>query len=388
MMMNYYPEIRARQLAPGYRVCVRCVIDTTHTTTDFDTDGVCRQCRAYDARMRTWPTEPERKKQQQAMIEEIKRDGRGRDYDCLLGLSGGVDSSYLACLLKSWDLRVLAVQFDNGWNTELAIKNIELLCKKLSFDLYTHVVDWPEFRDLQLAFLRAGLTNVEAPSDHGIFATLYRATRTHGIRHVISGVNFATEHSDVGYDYGWDYSDLRHLKAVHRRFSKTPLRTFPTLHFAARLYYNNFGGVRTHQPLNLIDYHKPNAIQYLIENVGWKPYAGKHGESVITRFHQAYILPKKFGKDKRILHLSDLIHSGQTTREAALAELAGPPYDPALIAQDRSFVIKKFGLSEAEFDAIMQAPPVHYSAYPTSDALYRAVRHLVKLKQAFRGKAD
>lgn len=385
-MINYFPEIRAIQQAPGYRVCVRCVMDTTHTNTDFDAKGVCRQCRAYDEAMRTWPSEAERKSRLEQMIEGIKRSGLGNDYDCLLGLSGGVDSSYLACLLKSWGLRVLAVQFDNGWNTELAVKNIESLCKKLSLDLDTHVVDWPEFRDLQLAFLRAGVANVEAPTDHGIFGALYQAAWKHRIREVISGANFATEHSNVGCDYGWDYSDLRQLKAIHRRYSVTPLRTFPSLHYLIRLCYTTLGGMRARQPLNLVDYHKPSAINYLMETVGWKPYAGKHGESVITRFHQAYILPKKFRKDKRIMHLSDMIHSGQTTRAAALAELAEPPYDPSLMEQDRVFVIKKFKISETEFDAIIKSPPTDYRAYPNSESLYKIVRQMVRVKHAIQGK--
>jgi N-acetyl sugar amidotransferase len=384
--MNYFPEIRELQKARDYRVCVRCVMDSTYSNTDFDAHGICRHCRNYDSVMKVWPTEAERKNLLEQMINDIKRNGRGRDYDCLFGLSGGVDSSYLACLLKSWGLRVLAIQFDNGWNSELAIKNIELLCKKLSIDLYTHVVEWPEFRDLQLAFLRAGVANIEAPSDHGIFATLYAAGRKHGIKEIITGVNFATEHANVGYDYGYSYSDLKHLKAIHRRFSNTPLRTFPKMHYLMGLLYKNLLGVNVRQPLNLINYSKSFAINYIIDNIGWKPYVGKHGESIITRFHQAYILPKKFKRDKRIIHLSDLIHSEQITREEAMAELEKPPYDPSLIEQDRIFVIKKFNLSEEEFNLIINALPVDYRAYPNSEPLYSAVNRCVKLKRWLKRK--
>ncbi len=361
-------------------MCTRCVMDSTHSNTDFDTRGVCRHCRDYDTLMTELPREAEVEIARERMINDIKKSGKGRDYDCLLGLSGGVDSSYLACLLKSWGLRVLAFQFDNGWNSELAIKNIELICTNLSLDLYTYVVEWREFRDLQLAFLRAGVANIEAPSDHGIFASMYAAARKYGIKEIITGVNFATEHANVGFDYGYAYSDLKHLKAIHRRFSNTALRTFPMMHYLTGLAYKNVFGINTRQPLNLINYNKLAAIDCIKNEIGWKPYVGKHGESVITRFHQAYILPKKFKRDKRIIHLSDLIHSGQITRDKALEELQKPPYDPALIEQDRVFVIKKFGISDEEFSTLMSAPPVDYRVYPNSQSLYYAVNKCVKLK--------
>jgi len=383
--MNYFPEINALQKRPGYRICVKCVMDTTTQNINFDTKGVCNFCNLYETiRSSSWSV-AKRESIRCDMIARMKQNGKGRDYDCLLGVSGGVDSSYMACQLKEWGLRVLAVHFDNGWNTELAVKNIELVCSKLGFDLHTHVVNWVEFRDLQLAFLRAGVANVEAPTDHGVFGTIFSAARKYRIRDIVTAVNFATEHTTTSGDYGWAYTDLRQLKDIHQRFSRSGLSTYPTLSYAKRLFLSNFVGLQIHQPLNMLNYDKPKAIEYLIKEIGWKPYPGKHGESIITRFHQSYILPKKFYKDKRTIHFSDMIRSGLSTRENAMADLSQPPYDELQIKQDKVFVVKKLGITEAEFDAIISAPPRSYKDYANEELFYKLTPVLVKLKQKVRG---
>jgi N-acetyl sugar amidotransferase len=324
----------------------------------------------------------------------MRRRGRGRDYDCILGLSGGVDSSYVALKLAEWKLRPLAVQFDNGWNTELATRNIQSICSRLKIDLYTQVVNWPEFRGLQLAFFKAGLANLEAPSDHGIFAAIYRTAVQKRIPYLVTGVNYATEYANpltsaprCIFSHGYYYGDLFHLKAVHRRFGSRKLKTFPTLGVMRRLWIETFR-LKRFDPLNLMDYDKTAAIRELQEKVDWRPYPGKHFESVITRFHQAYILPRKFGVDKRRLHLSNLIWSGQLTRAEALAELSLPACSDELLRQDRDFFIKKLEISEAEFETIMAAPPISYDHYPHMLWLIRLLPRLVQplrmMRRAFR----
>lgn len=376
---------------PGHRVCTRCVMDSSHAEIDFDEQGVCNFCRGYDQHVaaRTISPDTAARRLEQA-LDAIRAGGKGRDYDCVLGLSGGVDSSYLALKCKDWGLRPLLVQFDNGWNTELANNNIQALCNTLGFEFYTHVVDWPEFRDLQLAFLRAGVANVEAPSDHGIFACIYRTALRHGIRWVLSGVNSATESNcPIGekarttFSYGYRYDDLVHLKALHRRFGSRRLKTFPMLGYWRRYLLERSRTIMRFDPLNYLPYHKGDAMRELQERTRWRPYPGKHFESVITRFHQSYILPVKFGMDKRRLHLSGLIWSGQQTRVAALAELEATPCPDELLRQDYRFMLKKLNLTEADFLALMAAPPRTYRDYPNRLRMIllhqAAVRQLRKL---------
>lgn len=355
-----------------YQICVRCVMDTTHPEITFDDDGVCNFCYEYHTvAKRALLPEDEARHELERIIQTLKVSGKGSDYDCLLGVSGGVDSSYLAYMLKEFGLRALAVQFDNGWNSELAVRNIELLCEKLDLDLYTYVVDWREFRDLQVAFLKASVANVEAPSDHGIFATLYRVADRHEIKYIINGNNIMTEQIQVP-SYGYAYGDLKQLRGIHARFGKIKLKTFPQMGFFKRHYYEMVRGIRSISLLNYLPYNKSEAIRTLEQKLGWRYYGGKHFESIITRFHQSYILPTKFGLDKRKAHLSNLIFSGQITRAEALKELQAPPCAPTLIEEDLEYVIKKLGLTEAEFQEIMALPPKNYKDYPNEEWLYSA----------------
>lgn len=356
----------------AYQICRRCVMDNTFSEVTFDRNGVCNFCRHYEAwqRINALPEEEARCRLDR-IIDEIKDSGKGKDYDCILGVSGGVDSSYLAVKLKEFALRPLAVQFDNGWNTELAVHNIETMCMHLDMDLYTYVVDWEEFRDLQLSFLKAGVRNVEALTDHGIFAALYKVADEKGIKHIINGNNFATEAISLPESFGHAYRDLRHIRGIHRQFGTVPLKTFPQLSLLKRPYYSKIKKIKSVRLLDYLPtvYNKFEAIQLLKKEFGWRSYSGKHHESVFTRFHQCYILIKKFRVDKRKAHLSNLIYSGQMTREEALAELATPPCPPDLLEQDRQFVIKKLGLTDVEFDEIMDRPEKNYLEYPNDDRI-------------------
>lgn len=364
--------IRARICAPGYQQCTRCVMDSSHAEISFDANGICNFCHGYDKIVRASSPDPATAKQHlERALDDIRARGRGRSYDCVLGISGGVDSSFLALRCKDWGIRPLLVQFDNGWNTELANNNIQALCECLNLDLHTHVVDWPEFRDLQLAFLRAGVANFEAPSDHGIFACIYRTALARRIPYLLSGVNNATESCcPIGesprrtFSYGYRYDDLHHLKAIHKRFGKVDLKTFPTLGYTTRWFLERSKLVRRFDPLNFMPYIKASAVAELQSRTSWKPYPGKHFESVSTRFHQSYILPVKFGLDKRQLHLSGLIWSEQMSRTDALAELNQPTCPPELLRQDYQFFIKKMQLATSQFLEIMGTPPQPYTAYP------------------------
>ena len=321
----------------------------------FDQAGICSYCQRFarlhkddlSARHGTSTTGISE------LADRIRGTGSAK-YDCIIGVSGGVDSTYIALLAKQVGLSPLAVHFDNGWNSELAVKNIENIISKLGIDLHTHVVDWAEFRDLQLSYLKASVIDIEATSDHGIFATLYYAAKEFGIQHILSGVNVATESI---LPYSWIHPKLDHIniRAIHKKFGTRPLKTFPLLDFRMKRWITK-SGIETIHALDLIDYDREKAEAAIINELDWRPYGGKHYESIFTRFYQGYILPTKFGIDKRKAHLSNLICSGQLTRENALRELSKPAYAELQYIEDRAFVLKKFGLSDMEFDSIMEIP--------------------------------
>jgi N-acetyl sugar amidotransferase len=370
--------------AAAYRSCTRCIMDTVvDPSIRFDAAGICSHCRRNDElRAARTSQGSEGQASLTRLVERIRSAGRGRDYDCMIGVSGGVDSTYVAYLVKQLGLRALAVHFDNGWNSELAVKNIEHVLKKLGIDLYTYVVDWPEFRDLQVAFLRASTPDGEIPTDHAIFALLWREASRRGIRYIISGMNFATESISIP-DWAYGHSDWRYIRDVHRRFGTTQLRSYPHFGLAYLFYVNAIRRVRTVSILNYVDYHKEEAMALLQEKLGWRYYGGKHHESIYTRFYQGYVLPRKFGIDKRYGHLSDLINAGQMTREAALQEVSTPPYPEELQQQDLAYVTKKLGLTADQFEEIMGARRKSFRDYRNSFGVVQFMRRTVnRLRQS------
>lgn len=367
-----------------YQVCTRCIMDTSDPEITFDDAGVCNHCSAALERMdRELLPASQRQRALQDLVDKIKAEGNGKEYDCVIGVSGGVDSTMVALTVKQMGLRPLAVHFDNGWNSELAVDNIKKTLDNLGIDLLTHVVDWEEFRDLQLSFLRASVANCEAPTDHGITALLFQIAARHKVRFILSGSNLATE-AILPISWGHYNQDLRHLKALHRRFGSRPLRTMPTISVPAYIYYVFVRRIRQIPLLNYIDYKKDEAKQVLTTELGWRDYGGKHYESVWTRFFQGYYLPTKFGFDKRRAHLSSLICSGQMTREQALTELDKPAYDADLLRQDKQFVLKKFGLTQEELDQILRSAPKLATEYPSNYFLFHTLR---KYKNWFRSIA-
>lgn len=374
----------ARLSDADYRVCTRCIMDTVaDRSITFNDAGECNHCQRYDALLESRVLRGEAAAfAREALRDRIANAGQGREYDCLIGVSGGVDSTYVAYLVKEMGLRPLAVHFDNGWNSELAVSNIEKVLNKLGIDLYTYVIDWEEFRDLQIAFLRSSTPDGEIPTDHAIFALLWKEAARRGIKFIISGMNFATESVSVP-DWSYGHSDWRYVRAIHRRFGTRPLKTYPHFSFFDLGWINLVRGVRTVSILNYVEYDKAKAMRTLQDELGWVYYGGKHYESVYTRFWQGYVLPRKFGIDKRFGHLSDLVKSGQMTRGQAIEEIKTPPYPAELAEQDRDYVIKKLGMSEAAFEALMNLPPRSFRDYPNS---FRAVERLKKLANSLRSR--
>ena len=351
-----------------YQICTNCIMDTTDPEIYFDENGVCNHCLKFENQLKkNWFPNEEGKKKLDAIINQIKIDGKNKKYDCVIGLSGGVDSSYLAFILRKLypELRILAVHIDGGWNSELAVHNIENIVKILDIDLYTGVVPWEEMQDLQLAFFKSQLANQDVPQDHAFFATLYHVANKNGIKYFLSGGNLATE-SILPYSWGYNAMDATQLKAVHKKFGKKKLKKYEIVSFFKRkIYYPYFKKFRIIRPLDFLPYFKDEAKETIKNELNWRDYGGKHHESKFTKFFQAHWLPTKFGFDKRKAHLSSLIVSGQMTRDEALKELEKPLYDETELKEDKEFISKKLGISLEEFETIMKQPNKTFLDYPS-----------------------
>ncbi len=370
-----------------YQQCSRCVMDTSDPAILFDEDGVCNHCHTFEQVTRAhWFPNDDGARKWEAMAAQMRQDGRGKDYDCILGLSGGIDSSYLALKVKDWNLRPLVVHVDAGWNSELAVANIEAVVKHCDFDLHTHVVDWEEMRDLHLAYLKAGVANQDVPQDHVFFASLYHFATRNGIRHILSGGNIATEGI---FPSAWHGSamDAVNLRAIHKKYGERPLRTYSTIGFFDYfVWYPFVRKMRTARPLNFMPYDKQQAIAEMEQKMGWRAYGRKHGESLFTKLFQNHYLPTKFGYDKRKPHLSSLIVSGQMTRADALAKLQEPLYDPRELEIDITYFCKKLRISRQQFDGFLAAPAHHYSDFPTWEARYRLLKKAQGLVERVLGR--
>jgi N-acetyl sugar amidotransferase len=364
-------------------------MDSSNPAVVFDNSGVCNCCRdAIERRPFEWFPDGEGRRRLDALAQHLKASRRGRTYDAMIGLSGGIDSAYLAHLLRTeYDLKLLAVHVDGGWNTEAAVRNIEALVRRLGLDLHTEVVEWAEMRDLQLAFLRASVLNQDMPQDHAFFSTLYRTARRFGVRNFLSGVNFSSE---CVLPAGWGYPamDGRHVRAVHRRFGRTPLTTFPIMGVFEYLWTTRVRRqLSIHLPLNFIDYNKTRAKALLMDVYGYKDYGGKHNESRFTKFYQEIFLPERYGFDKRRLHLSSQIVSGQISRQDALKEVATPICAPENARHEVKFVAKKLRISVDELRSLLDQPPVQHTYYRNSAGVYRSGAGIKRFLRLNRGAA-
>ena len=362
----------------SHKQCSRCVMDTTDREITFDTHGVCNYCRSFEAHFPSFdiskPVYPE--SEMSAKLNEIKRVGKSQEYDCIVGLSGGVDSSYVAFLAKQYGLRPLCVHFDSGWNSELAVKNIESIVNHLGFDLFTYVCDWREMKDLQLSFFMAGVANCDIPQDHAFLAGLHEIAKKHNIKYLINGHNVATEFV-MPMDWGYTSHDLKHIRSIQKKFGTQKLKNYPKYSsFKKFIYYKYVNKIEAFNILNYISYDKSDVKHFLINELGWRDYGGKHYESRFTKFFQAHYLPYKWKIDKRKAHLASLIMTGQMTKEEALVDLEKPLYDSLELQDDKEYISRKLGVAVEELDAILDAPPKEYYEYGYSlilDTLRRAL---------------
>lgn len=356
-------------------------MDTSDSGISFDARGGCEYClNYYDNILPHWHTDDRGAREIGEQIDRIKRDGRGRDFDCLIGLSGGVDSSYLTYIAKEkFGLRPLLYHVDAGWNSQEAVNNIEKLVDGLGLDLYTEVVNWPEMRDLQLAFFKAGVPHLDTPQDHAFFAGLYNFASKNKVKYILTGANYSTECVREPLEWHYHASDLIQLRDIHRRFGAKPLKSFPLAGILKfKLYYRFVKGVRVVKPLNYIPYRKEEAMDELVERFGWQRYPHKHYESRFTRFYEGFWLREKFGYDKRRAHFSSLILTGQLARDEALERIAKPPYPEEQVRQDFDFISTKLGIEVEELQALLKAPNKTFRDYrnmmPVMDLGARALR--------------
>jgi N-acetyl sugar amidotransferase len=369
---------------PQYRQCSLTVMDNiADPDITFDEKGICNYYHDYKIAEKDVFVDSEGQSKLQQLANIIKAKGKGKKYDCLIGLSGGVDSTYVAYLVKQLGLRPLAVHLDNGWNSELAVKNIENIIKKLNIDLYTLVVNWQEFKDIQLSYLKASVVDIEVVSDHAIFSTMYKLAKEHSIGYIISGTNIVTEHI---MPTSWLYKkmDFANLKDIHGQFGKVKLKTYPSFDFKKYVYYSAVLKLTPISILNYVPYNKQEIKKFIATELDWRDYGGKHYESIFTKFYQAYILPEKFKIDKRKAHLSTLICSGQMTKEVALKELDLPLYKADDLKQDLEYVLKKFGLSATDFENIMKAMPRKHEEFKTDTNLKQNYMKLLQKTQKLR----
>ena len=363
---------------PQYRVCLLCVMDTSDRDITFDVSGVCNHCTQASKFINNFNHENAGTSLLEAELSKCR--GSGAKYDCLIGLSGGVDSSYVAMLAHQSGLQPLCVHFDNGCDSVTSVKNIKKIIDKTGWDYETYVIHWPEFRSLQRAYIRAGVVDIEVCTDHAIFATMIRMAKRENIKFILSGTNFATEHG-MPKSWSWHKTDLTNLKDINNKFGEVPLKNYPTLSTLKWLLIRQFGfGVKFLEPLNKVAFERDAAIRELQSYFSWESYGEKHHESVFTRFYQEYMLPRKFGIDKRRVFYSAAVRMGVITRDEALRLLAVKSTSEIEITKDKRYVLSKLGFGEEEFDLIMKTASRSHTSYKTDrwyvDRLLKVAKRL------------
>lgn len=353
-----------------YKICTNCIMDTSDPTITFDENGVCHHCHDFNTSVKpNWRTDEKGREELQKILEKIKEFGKGKDFDCLLGMSGGMDSSYMLHMaVTEWKLRPLVFHVDAGWNSELAVKNIEVLVDKLGVDLYTEVINWEEIRDFQLAFFKSGVRELDIPQDHAFIAMVDKFAEKYKVKYILNGGNFSTE--CVMPPRAWLYygTDLPYIKDIQRQFGTIPLKTYPFVSVMKhKLYLKYFKGIQNVKPLNYVPYIKKDVVKTLTETYGWTEYPQKHFESRFTRFFEGYWLPEKFGVDMRRIQLSSLILTDQMSRDEALNIMKNPAYNPEKIKEDFEYIAKKLHISIDELQSYFDAPNKSFRNYKNSE---------------------
>lgn len=357
----------------AYQICTSCVMDTTDAGIVFDDAGVCDQCRNFVANVRpNWHPDARGWDDLARTAERIRADGKGRDFDCILGMSGGVDSSYLTYVVKEkMRLRPLVFHVDAGWNSDLAVSNIERVVEGLGLDLFTEVIDWDEMRDLQLAFFKSGVPNIDTPQDHAFFATMYKFAEQYGVKYILTGANISTECVKNPLEWMYYQSDSVHLRDIHRRFGSRPLDKFPiTSILKHKIWLRYIKGIQVVRPLDQVPYVKEEAMQLLTDRFGWQRYPQKHFESRFTRFYEGYWLPRRFGYDTRRVQYSSLILTGQMLRPDAIERLQQPALDDETGQREFRYVASKLGIPVEELQRYFEMPKRTYKDFRSQRQVY------------------
>lgn len=355
------------------KICSRCVMDTTDSKITFDENGICDHCNTYEKDIAPyWNHGKGRESELNEIVEKIKKEGRERDFDCIIGMSGGIDSSYLVYLAKEkLGLRPLVFHVDAGWNSQQAVNNIEQMTERLGLDLYTEVIDWEEMKDLQLSFFKSGVPHIDTPQDHAFFATMYKFANEHKINHILTGGNYSTECIRNPMEWMYFQSDVMQIKDIQKKFGTKNLKRFPLTNILwHKIYLPYIRGINVFRLLDLMTYDKEEATQFLVDNYGYQRYAQKHFESRFTRFYESYWLPEKFGFDTRKVQYSSLILTGQMRREEALELLQKPSYDPETIDDDIEYIANKLDITTSELMEYFNAPNKSYSDYKNQQFIY------------------
>lgn len=354
-------------------ICSRCVMDTTDSMIKFDINGVCDHCLDFDNNVKpNWHTDERGDAELKKIISKIKEDGKNRDFDCIIGMSGGADSSYLLHVaVKEYGLRPLVFHVDGGWNSQIAVNNINVMIEKLGLDLYTEVINWEEMKDFQLAYFKAGVANIDVPQDHAFVATLYNFAAKYKIKYILNGGNISTE--CVRNPLEWIYygTDMAQIRDIRNQFGTNPMKTYPfSSVLRHKLYLRYIQKVQVVKPLNYFPYIKEHAMQVLAKEYGWIPYPQKHFESRFTKFYEGYWLPKKFGYDTRKVQYSSLILTGQMTREEALEKLKSPAISDEDAKHDFEYIATKLDISVEELQKYFEQPNKTYKDYKNQQSLF------------------
>lgn len=364
------------------KICSKCVMDSTDTAIVFDENGVCDHCNTYYSHtLPTWDTGDKGLAELMKSVELIKKEGEGKEFDCIIGMSGGIDSSYLVYVAKEQlGLRPLVFHVDAGWNSQIAVNNIERIVDNLKLDLYTEVIDWEEMKDLQLSFFKAGVPHIDTPQDHAFFATMYNFASKYKVKYILTGANYSTECIRNPIEWMYYQSDSIQIRDIQKKFGTKELKKYPlTKILWHKIYLPYIKGIKVLKPLNNVPYIKTEAMKLLQDKFGWQPYPQKHFESRFTKFYESYWLPKKFGYDVRKVQFSSLILTGQMTREEALEKLKTLPYDESTIHQDFEFIANKLGITIEELQTYFDAPNKTYKDYASQEGMYKIGSKLFKL---------
>lgn len=364
-----------------YQICTNCVMDTSDSKIVFDENGVCDHCLDFKKNVEpNWHFDESGKRELQKNIDKIKEDGKDRDFDCIMGMSGGADSSYMLHLVvKEFGLRPLVFHVDGGWNSQIAVNNIEKMIDKLGLDLYTEVIDWQDMRDFQLAFFKSGLPNIDIPQDHAFIAVLYNFALKHDIKYILNGGNISTECVRNPLEWLYYGTDMVLLKDIRKKFCTRPLKNYPFSSVLRHKFYLRYiKQIEVVKPLNYLPYIKQEAMDFLTKEYDWIQYPQKHFESRFTKFYEGYWLPRKFGYDTRKVQFSSMILTGQMTRSEALEILKKPALDKETVKKEFEYIANKLEISVEELQGYLDAPNKSYKDYKNQESLFNLGATILK----------